>query len=165
MSRSQMLREQKVGVVGSMLFEATNETDKIHGFPIVFKWFSNGFPMVHGGSFKKFAIFGNDRGVAKAEGRSRGHPINNIPKPIQDSSKPTKQTHPTKPSVATCPWVKKYLRPQQKKLSTTTKSTSSTTKGYPRAPSVPSKKVRSWSVFRRLSTFLEAIWSPRGYLT
>ena len=26
---------------------------------------------------------------------------------------------------------------------------------------VPSKKVRSWGVFRRLSTFLEGIWSPR----
>ena len=26
---------------------------------------------------------------------------------------------------------------------------------------VPAKKVRSWSVFRRLTTFLEGIWSPR----
>ena len=26
---------------------------------------------------------------------------------------------------------------------------------------IPSKKVRSWGVFRRLNTFLEGIWSPR----
>ena len=33
----------------------------------------------------------------------------------------------------------------------------------PRAPLLPSKKVRSWGGFRRLSTSLEGIWSPRVY--